>query len=46
MTKKKKKELGQKTDKRAKKLGLIPGVDSSYQWVPVGEVEGTSREAF
>ena len=29
--------LGQWTDKRAKKVGLIPGVDSPYQWVPVGE---------
>ena len=38
--------VGQKTDKRAKKLGLIPGVDSPYQWVPVGQVTGTNKEAF
>lgn len=38
------KEMGK--EKRTKKLGLIPGVDSPYQWVPVGDTHGTTKEAF
>ena len=38
--------MGQKTDKRAKKVGLIPGVDSPYQWKAVGDVSGTTKESF
>lgn len=39
-------QKGNKTDTRAKKLGLIPGVDSPYQWLPVGDTQGTNKESF
>lgn len=37
---------GQKIDARAKKIGVMPGVDSPYQWIPVGDTEGTRKESF